>query len=237
MAKANSTRSLVPVHGTKQPIKSLEPNPNGGFTAFDCIKAAEEIAVHWWTILNEAHVQGDFPKSYLGPDAGKHTDIEELSRWLSLAKSLFAMSQGKPCKYKYEIWTSRGHRLEGGYEYQIEAEQEKEKWLSKYPDAFVVRSHVHPPVYGNDNIELLDTLIGQIRWSGSFLVNNDEMCACDIITLQDETGRCVDVRSDMLVDHPVWHRLSHSAQERILFDVEKAKMRASRKEGEVHHDD
>jgi hypothetical protein len=227
MANANSTLSneettqhkLIPVLGARANINPVELNPNTGCTISDCIKAADKIAVHWWTILNEAHLRGDFPKSYQGDEAGNHSDIDEYSKWVSMAKRLAALDQGAKPDFRYEIWTSREHRLEGGFEYLIQAEQEKEKWLSRYPDAFVIRTNVKCPAYGIDDLSLLETLIGRVRWAGSYFGNREQKY--DTVTLQDDTGRCVDIDAGMLITHPIWERLTPSTRERIQFDIDR----------------
>jgi hypothetical protein len=68
MADANSTR-----------IKTAEPDPSGSYTASGCIEAAEKIAVHWWTILNEAYLHGDLLKSYHGKETGTHSVLRRIA--------------------------------------------------------------------------------------------------------------------------------------------------------------
>lgn len=234
MAVSNSTRSgkkttgsvLVPVIGPKSEIRPIESIENEGYTVKDCISAAEKIAVHWWTILNESHFNGDFPKSYGGKEAGTHSDIDEHSKWLSMAKRLEALGNGESPDYRYEVWTSREHRLEGGFEFFVDADREKQKWLTKFPDAFIARVSTRCPRHGINDLSLLDTMVGRIWWAGTFSHDDDKY---DTITVQDDTGRCVDVRADALMNHSIWDRLSPSAKERIQFDVDRANRKEERK--------
>ncbi len=235
MANVNSTLSseettqhrLIPVLGARANINPVELKPNTGYTISDCIKAADKIAVHWWTLLNEAKLHGYFPKSYHGENAGNSSDIDEHRKWLSMAKRLARLNQGEKADFLYEIWTSRETRLEGGFEYLIQAEQEKQKWLSKFPDAFVVRTSSKCPVNGVDDLSLLDTLIGRVRWAGTTYARGEKKY--DTVTLQDETGRCVDIDADMLITHSIWNRLTPSSRERIQFDVDRTNEKAERK--------
>lgn len=194
-------------------------------TAYDFIKEAEDIAVRWWTILNEAHARGEFPKFYQANDSGKHEDIDKHRDLLNVAKEMICLAEGKEPSYRYEVWTSRNIRLEGSFEFAADAHKEKDKWLAKYPDAFVTKSHIRSSSNASDDLSLLNTLVGRVRWAGTWCAQDGEIY--DTVTVQDDTGRCVNIRSDLLIEHPIWSSLTDNAKERIKFDFDRADRKAN----------
>lgn len=195
-------------------------------TGHDFIKEANDIAVHWWSLIEAtlAHASHGHGKEEPLPawavqilrDAGDFSPSYTRHREaLERAHDVLRLAEGDGSAYRYEVWTERGHRLEIQHESLELARAACEAYKPKYPDAFVCRVHIKSPVCRDvDMPGLIDTLIGRIWWAGTTFGENpgDD----DTYHLQDETGRTASISASALRAHQSVHsRLSPECRDRL----------------------
>lgn len=198
--------SACGVHGTT----STEDDKNPLIPAFDasisaenlaglqCLKRARDTATGWWSILevlreSDGYGEGrrgslpQWARDAIGTWRQQHEAHEVFRELMDMAKEGLKTSSGKASSHVYEVWTSQnGMRLDGQFDFWADANRALTQVLERFPEAFIARVHRRQVVDRQDAPELLDTLIGEIYWSGVF-DGGDE----DHHTVQDATGRCV----------------------------------------------
>lgn len=223
---ANSVTASPRNHLLPNYSRSLEPDDSAGLHA---LQRVEEFASCWWSIfemLREADQYGEglkgtlpqWARERLGDWRQQHEAHDEMRRYLDDAKRALALSEGTQ-KATFEIWTKRGHRLDGQHEYRTQAEAALNELADRYPDAYVCRVHRMAAAVGDCQPDLLDTLIGRIYWAGvSFAREAGEE---DLHTVQDSTGRTVTVPTSTLRKHSAFDRMTQDGKDRVVWHFSK----------------
>lgn len=222
--------SACGVHGTT----STEDDKNPLIPAFDasisaedlaglqCLKRARDTAARWWSILevlreSDGYGEGrrgslpQWARDAIGTWRQQHDAHEVFRELMDMAKEALKTSSGKASSHVYEVWSSKnGMRLDGQFDFWADANRALTQVLERFPEAFIARVLRRQVVDRQDAPELLDTLIGEIYWSGAFDLDDE-----DHHTVQDATGRCVTVAASVLLDHPVFERMSVAGRERF----------------------
>ncbi|WCM88810.1 hypothetical protein [Acidovorax sp. NCPPB 3576] len=249
-----TTAGNRPTTGT--PTSRLSPNKRrpqpalpDPITAQDVLERIGEIGVHWWSVIDsvlETHQCRDrihpHPVAPLPEwaverlkDQGRHNAAEhEFSEKRHLLKDWLHLAEVGGSQYRYEAWTSHGHRLEFRHLSWADAATVVDRMKVDFPDAFVARVHVHSHQSMVDDPALLNTLIGAIQHVGTFMPESTE----DEYTVRDETGRNVTVTASQLRAHPVYERLSKKGKESLNHYLDECKprkerIRAAAKEGKL----
>lgn len=214
----------------------VQPEP---IDAFDVLERIGDIGIHWWSIIDsvlEVHQFHD--RVYPEPveplpawaverlkDQGRHSTAEkEFSNQRRLLKDWLHIGAGNGSQYRYEAWTSRGHRLAFKHLSLEDAATVVAKLKPQYPDAFVARVHVRDHLSMSDDPTLLDTMLGKIFHVGTFMPDSTE----EEYTVCDETGRNVTVPASVLRQHPIYERLDKRGKESLDFYLETYKPRQER---------
>lgn len=198
-------------------------------TGIKALNQASDVAVHWWSIMEmiregAAHGEtrkgtvpqwvldaiGDWPQQHLSHDLHRQL-MERAGQCLRLA------ADGES-NLVFEIWTDRGQRLDGQYDFRAQADDALARWTEKLPTAklSVTRVHRMQAVFGgHSDPALLDTLIGRVMWCGCVFATEDR--AEEIHTVQDETGRCVYAPTSVLLAHPVIAQMTQEGRERVEY--------------------
>lgn len=180
---------------------------------------AREMAVAWWSLLEnlrESDAYGESRKGTLpawareliGSYVQQHEAYDENRQWHEAANRALMLAEGEQVSV-FEVWTKRGHRLDGQHEFWTQADASRQKLAARFPDAFVCRVHPQDPLPSGSGAELLDTLIGRTYWCG---VSFGEPGAHNFHTVQDSTGRTVTVPSDVLLAHAAFERMTADGQ-------------------------
>ena len=206
--------------------QEFEPEESMGQQA---LQRVSEFAGCWWSIFEmlreiDSHGvdgKGELPewaRARIGDWKQQHEAYDQMRRFMDDAKRSLALAEGQQ-NATFEIWTKRGHRLDGRHEYWADADEALKKLAGRHADAYVCRVHRRAPVYGLCTPELLDTLIGPIYWAGvAYGTGEGEE---DEHTIQDATGRTVTVTTSTLVAHPVFHRMTKDARSRLAHSTER----------------
>lgn len=211
-------------------------------TGHDFIQEANDIAVHWWSLIESVIECSKYAK-----------DMEPLPEWamkrledagdfrpsydrhyhaLQRTHEVLRLAEGRGSSHRYEVWTKRGHRLEIQHESMEQAQAACELAKQKYPDAFVARVRIKAPTYaGSDIPGLIDTLIGRVWWAGTAFGYDEKE---DTYHLQDETGRTVSISASALrANKNIYSRLSPECRNRLEacfeLDQQKQERRKARK--------
>jgi len=226
-ATAAPTRKAVPVVDA----------PPMELTGLKALRDAGAVASHWWSVLEmiregAQHTetrQGTVPQWVLdaiGDWQSQHAIHDEHRRLMERAAQALRIAGEGTVDLVYEIWTDRGHRLDGQHQFRTDAEAALPQWLAKYPDAKVTRVHRRGSVFtGDQDPALLDTLIGRIFWAGCFFA--DDQHKEDIHTVQDETGRCASASTRFLLAHACFGRMTREAQDRVTFSASEEQRKAA----------
>jgi hypothetical protein len=143
-------------------------------------------------------------------------------------REAIGLATGAGSKYRYEIWVPRGEgrviRLERRCETLMEARERLAEVSAEFPTAYVAQVHVRDTANARGGVELLDTMIGAIWHAGtSFPQDGDE-----IFELQDSTGRTVSVPAPVLLEHPIYERLSDEAKAAVEYAIQRVFKKAQR---------
>lgn len=241
-----STRPQVGATAPALQVRKALPivsEPPMELTGLKALRDANAIAIHWWSTLEMISEQGRHAETRQGTvpqwvlDAigdwrSQHAANDAHRALMERAGQALRIAGEGSVNLVYEVWTARGHRLDGQYEFRAEAEAALAGRLDKYPDAEVTRVHRRSPMFmGAVNVELLDTLVGRVFWAGCSFPEDGE----EVHTVQDETGRCVCAPLSMLLEHPVLDQMTGDARARVAFSAEqaarKAQLRAAGEKG------
>ncbi|MBB1599942.1 hypothetical protein [Variovorax sp. UMC13] len=205
-------------------------------TGLKALREANAIAVHWWSVMEMISEQAKYgegrkdtvPKwvlNAIGDWRSQHAAHDAHKAHMERAGQALRIAGEGPTSLVYELWTDRGHRLDGQYDFRADADAALPEWLAQYPDAKVTLVHRQSPTFGGTvDPALLDTLIGRTFWAGCFFA--DEQHQQDIHTVQDETGRCAYAPTSELLAHPCFSRMTRKGQERVQFSASEATRKA-----------
>jgi len=220
---------LIPEYRT-----AFDPEESAGIQAIARMRA---MAVTWWSMFEAMRESNDWgvdrkgtlpqwAEDLIGTHQQQHVAHEEFVNWSEMANRAMRLSEGKHVGV-FEVWTKRGHRLDGRHAFWTEAEAARELLSARFPDAFVTRVHPMSPVFSDNNAELLDTLVGRVFWCGvAFGGDEDEP---DHHSVQDSTGRTVTATARELIAHPVFQQMTADAHQQIAMHEEYAQRRRDRR--------
>jgi hypothetical protein len=226
--EAASRNRLIPEYRT-----SFDPEESAALQALARMRA---VAVTWWSKLEAMRESNDWgvdrkgtlpqwAQDLIGTYQHQHEAHDELVYWADMANRAARLSEGKQVGV-FEVWTKRGHRLDGQHAFWTEAESARERLSARFPDTYIVRVHPSRPVFSGHSAELLDTLIGHVFWCGVGYGDDDFP---DQHSVQDSTGRTVTVTAADLITHPVFQRMSADAHQQIAMHEEYAQRRRERR--------
>ncbi|MGJ7533925.1 MULTISPECIES: hypothetical protein [unclassified Variovorax] len=226
--EAASRNHLIPEYRTP-----FDPKESAALQAIARMRA---VAVAWWSkfeVLRENNDWGvdgkgtlpQWAQDLIGTYQQQHAAHEELVKWTDMANRATRLSEGKHVGV-FEVWTKRGHRLDGQHPFWAEAESARERLSARFPDAFVTRVHPRSPVFSGNNADLLDTLIGRVFWCGVAFGSGDG--TPDHHSVQDSTGRTVTATAAELIAHPVFQQMTADGQQQIAMHEEHAQRRRER---------
>jgi hypothetical protein len=227
--KAAPRNRLIPEYRT-----AFDPEESAALQAIARMRA---VAVTWWSKFEAMRESNDWgidhkgtlpqwAQDLIGTYQQQHAAHEEFVKWSDMANHAVRLNEGKQVGV-FEVWTKRGHRLDGQHAFWTEAESARERLSARFPDAFVTRVHPRAPVFSGDTADLLDTLIGRVFWCGvAFGGDDDEP---DHHSVQDSTGRTVTVTAAELIAHPVFQQMTADAHQQIAMHEEHAQRRRERR--------
>lgn len=181
-----------------------------------------EMAITWWSLLEclrESDGHGDSRKGSLpdwareliGSYAQQHEAYGEHRQWHEAANRALMLAEGEQVSV-FEVWTKRGHRLDGQFDFWKDAEASRADLSERFPDAYVCRVHPKAPICLAHEPAMLDTLIGRTYWCG---VTFGEPGEHNLHTVQDSTGRTVTVPSDVLLAHAAFGRMTADGRSHV----------------------
>jgi hypothetical protein len=226
--KAAPRNRLIPTYR-----KTLDPEAPIGTQA---LARMREVAITWWSMFEAMH-EGDafanerrgalpeWARQLIGTYQQQHAAYEELRKWADIAEQAMRLSEGKQVGV-FEVWTERGHRLDGQHAFWSDADAARERLSARFPDAYVCRLHPRRPAIFPDSADLLDTMIGRVFWCGVGYGDNDEP---DFHTVQDSTGRTATVPADMLISHAVFQQMTAEGQQQVALHEDHAQRRCARR--------
>lgn len=213
--------------------KIFDPEDSAGTQA---LARMRDVAITWWSMFEAMHESDafanerkgtlpDWARELIGTHQQQHSAYEELRKWADMAERAMRLSEAKQVGV-FEVWTERGHRLDGQHTFWTEAESARERLSERFHDAFVARVHPKRPMFAPESAELLDTLIGRVFWCGVGYGDNDEP---DCHSVQDSTGRTVTVTAAQLIGHSVFQQMTIDGQESVAMHEEHAQRRRERR--------
>lgn len=197
--------------------------------AFDVLERLDEIGTHWDNLIacalenhrfhDKTHQLPQWAVELLEDQGRRAACRTEFRQQSGLLKEMLHLAAGDGSQYRYEAWTSRGHRLAFRHLSWSDAAKVVDQLKPKFPDAFVTRVHVLSSWSCADNPALLDTLIGRIDHVATSYPQEGE----DLFTIRDETGRQVTVPATVLRQHAVYERLDKRGKESLNFYLDEHK--------------
>lgn len=232
---SDSTENQAPPSNRLIPTyrKAFDPQDSAGTQALARVR---DLASNWRTRLEALRENDDWgvngkgtlpqwARELIGSYQQQHVAYEELRKWADMAEQAMRLSEGKQVGV-FEVWTERGHRLDGQHEFWSQAEEARKRLSVRFPDAYVCRLHPQRPMIFPDSADLLDTMIGRVFWCGVGFGDNDEP---DFHTIQDSTGRTATVAADMLITHTVFQQMTVDGREQVAMHEEHAQRRRERR--------
>ena len=210
-----TTDAVAMPYASSTPKFSVAEFDDRALSVVECLAIMEHLAQQW-------HGMFDVINAVQASDVGMTEPLPQWAREVLQQYSSGAYQQyiafflitraalhtmiGFATDMVYEIWTHRGHRLDGQFMFVEHAKTALQTHLIKFPDAFINCINAGKPYFkGRDDPAMLDTLIGDVRYLST---RPDPAHGLPLHAVQDITGRVVSVRIDELRNHAVFGQMS-----------------------------
>lgn len=211
------------------PYASSAPQIN--FAAFDdralsvveCLAIMERLAQRWhgmFDVINAVQASHVGASAPLPPWAREVLQqysegaYEQYIAFFLITRTALQTMIGFQSDMVYEVWTHRGHRLDGQFMFIAHAEMALQTHRANFPDAFINCVNAGTPLLmGRDDPALLDTLLGDIRY---LRMRPDPQHGEALHAVQDITGRVVSVGADELRNHAVFARMTDEGRMAVV---------------------
>ena len=204
-------------------VRYASSSPHIDFAAFDdralsvveCLAMMESLAQQWhgmFDVINAvqaSHVGMSEPLPQWACEVLQQYSAGAYQQYIAffiITRTSLQTMIGFQSDMVYEVWTHRGHRLDGQFMFIEHAKTALQTHRASFPDAFINCVNAGKPLLaGRDDSALLDTLIGEIRY---LRMRPDPSHGDPLHAVQDITGRVVSVRADELRNHAVFGRMT-----------------------------